>query len=92
MRIYIGNISPSVTEKDIQQAFSAFGDIQAVNIVRARPSGDSLGYGFVIMPHLAQAQEAIEAMNNREFHGQPICVEKGRRGLIKPGQSHRRKK
>ncbi len=92
MRIYIGHLPPSVTEKDIQQAFTPFGDVQAVNIVKAKSSGDSLGYGFVIMPLVEQAQKAIAAMNNREFHGRPIRVEKGKHRLIKPGPPHKRRK
>ena len=79
-KLYIGNLSLQTTEQDLQNAFEAFGGVQSVNIVRAKSSGDSLGYGFVMMPGWEDAVNAIKAMNGHEFKGQLIKVELGKRG------------
>jgi len=50
MNIYVGNLSPETTEDDLRQAFAAFGQVRAVNIVRDRDSSESRGFGFVGMP------------------------------------------
>jgi len=87
MKIYIGNLSQQITEQDLHQAFEAFGEIRFVNIIKARPSGESLGYGFVIMPNWREATDAIGAMEGRELMGKTIKVEKG----LKRGWVHKRR-
>jgi RNA recognition motif-containing protein len=78
-KIYVGNLSQQTTEQDLHQAFTAFGQVQSVNIVRARHSGDSVGYGFVNMAELQQAQAAITALQGQAFMGNTIKVEMGQK-------------
>ena len=78
-KVYVGNLSQQTTEEDLHQAFAAFGEVRSVNIVRARPSGDSLGYGFVTMPNWNQAKNAITAMRGHAFMGKTIRVEMGQK-------------
>ena len=47
MNIYVGNLSQDVTEDDLRQAFEASGQVESVNIVKDRFSGESRGFGFV---------------------------------------------
>ncbi|MHC4646969.1 MAG: RNA recognition motif domain-containing protein [Planctomycetota bacterium] len=39
MNIYVGNLSPDVTEDDLRQAFEAFGTVETVSIIKDRFSG-----------------------------------------------------
>jgi len=78
VNIYVGNLSSEITEDDLRQAFAAFGQVRFVNIVRDGASGESRGFGFVSMPSMSEAQEAIAEMNGKDLKGQAVKVEKGR--------------
>jgi len=78
MNIYVGNLSDDVTEDDLRESFSAFGQIRTINIVKDKVSGVSRGFGFVTMPVTNEAQKAIQEMNGKDLKGQPVKVEEGR--------------
>ncbi len=73
MKIYVGNLSYQVDENDLREAFSAFGEVNAVNIIKDRYTGQSRGFAFVEMPDSA-AQDAISALNDKEIKGRSIKV------------------
>ena len=74
MNIYVGNMAPETTEDDLRQAFEAFGQVDNVNVIRDRVSGESRGFGFVEMPTRTEAQTAIEEMNEKDLKGRVISV------------------
>ena len=74
MNFYIGNLSTSITEADLKNAFAVFGTVSEVKIVKDRFSGLSKGYGFVEMPDNSEADKATKALNNREMKGQRIKI------------------
>lgn len=78
MNIYVGNLSLETTEDDLRQAFTAFGQVRSVNIVRDGASGESRGFGFVAMPSKNEAQTAINEMNGKDLKAHTIKVEEGR--------------
>ena len=72
--IYIGNISFQATEQDIEQAFSAYGQVERVQIVKDRESGQSRGFGFVEMPSKEEGQAAMTALNGKEMKGPVVFL------------------
>ena len=78
MNIYVGNLSHQATEDDLRQAFEAFGQIESVNIIKDRFSGESRGFGFVEMPSKQEAQKAIEEMNGKDLMGRALNVNEAR--------------
>jgi RNA recognition motif-containing protein len=78
MNIYAGNLSRDVTEDDLRQAFEAFGQVESVNIVKDRFSGESRGFGFVMMPSRNEAQAAIDGLNDKDLKGRNINVNEAR--------------
>jgi len=76
--IFVGNLSYQATEDDLQSAFSQFGAVERVSIVRDRESGQSRGFGFVEMPNDEEAGTAIMALNGREVKGRAIKVNEAR--------------
>jgi RNA recognition motif-containing protein len=74
MKIYVGNLSFDASEKDLQDAFGAFGQVSAANIIKDKFSGRSRGFGFVEMPTEAEARTAITEMNGKELKGRAIKV------------------
>jgi RNA recognition motif-containing protein len=78
MNIYIGNLPYNVSEEDLRDAFSQFGQVQSSNIITDKFSGRSKGFGFVDMPNDGEAREAIESMNDKDFKGRTIKVNEAR--------------
>jgi len=78
MNIYVGNLSPEVTEEELRKAFQAFGQVASVNIIKDRYSGQPRGFGFVEMPTKAEAQAAITGLTGKELKGQALSVNEAR--------------
>jgi len=78
VNIYVGNLSPQATEDDLRQAFEAFGQVESVNIIRDKFSGESRGFGFVEMPSKQEADKALEEMNGTDLMGSEVNVNEAR--------------
>ncbi len=78
MNIYVGNLSNQTTEDDLRQAFEAFGQVESVNIIKDKFSGESRGFGFVEIPSKEEAQKAIEEMNGKDLMGSAVNVNEAR--------------
>ena len=78
MNIYVGNLSFKSSEEDIRQAFSAFGEVKSVSIIKDKETGRSRGFAFVEMPSASEAQAAISAMNGKDFGGRVLTVNEAR--------------
>ncbi len=73
-RIYVGNLPYSVSDTDLQQNFSPFGDVLSASVMTDRDSGRSKGFGFVEMGNPAQAQAAIDGLNGQSVAGRALVV------------------
>ncbi len=78
MNIYVGNLARQTSEDDLRQAFEGFGQVESVNIIKDRFSGESRGFGFVEMPSKQEAQKAIEEMNGKDLMGRAVNVNEAR--------------
>jgi len=78
MNIYVGNLSREVTEEDLRQAFEALGQVESVNLIKDKFSGESRGFGFVQMPSKDEAQKALDEMNGKSLSGRSINVSEAR--------------
>lgn len=74
MNIYVGNLSRDVNEDELRVAFEAFGEVESTNIIKDKFSGESRGFGFVVMRSQEDAAKAIEGMNNTELKEMNIVV------------------
>ena len=74
MKIYVGNLSFDVTEEELREAFSEFGEVSSVNVITDKYSGQSKGFGFVEMENNSEAEEAIKALNESSLKGRDIKV------------------
>jgi cold-inducible RNA-binding protein len=84
-RLYVGNLSYSVSSSDLQQLFAAFGTVQSAEVVGDRDSGRSKGFGFVEMSTDQEAQAAIQGLNGQERDGRPLTVNEARPREERPG-------
>jgi len=77
-RLYVGNLSYSVTSESLEELFSQFGTVQSAQVVQDRDSGRSKGFGFVEMGDDNAAQEAIRGLNEKEVDGRNLTVNEAR--------------
>lgn len=73
MNIYVGNLSRSTTEADTRKLFEPYGEVDSVDLITDRYSGEFRGFGFVGMGDKG-AREAIVALNMKEVGGRNIKV------------------
>jgi RNA recognition motif-containing protein len=76
--LFIGNLSYSATENDLQDYFTAAGTVLSVNIIQDRATGRSRGFGFVEMASDEDAKKAITDFHNKEFQGRALTVNEAR--------------
>lgn len=74
MNMYVGNLALDVTETDLTELFSEFGEVASVKLINDRFSGRSKGYGFVEMPNNSEADKAIKALNKTLIKGKDIKI------------------
>lgn len=74
MNIYVGNLPYNISEDDLKSTFSEFGEVETVNIIKDKFSGQSKGFGFVEMPSNSEADKAIKALNDTALKGRNIKV------------------
>lgn len=77
-KLFIGNLSYDVTDEDLKEAFSQFGEIASASVVKDRDSGRSKGFGFIEFAAEESALKAKEAMNGKNFNGRTIKVDEAR--------------
>ena len=73
-KLYVGNLSFSVTHADLEQWFTRYGTVQSAQVVQDRDMQRSNGFGFVEMDTDAQAEAAIQGLNDHEHGGQRLKV------------------
>ena len=78
MNIYVGNIAWSMTEDELNALFSEFGSVSSAKIITDKYSGRSKGFGFVEMDNDAEAEAAIEALNDSDQNGRNLRVNQDR--------------
>jgi RNA recognition motif-containing protein len=78
MNIYVGNLSFDATEADVEQAFSEFGAVKSVSIVKDRDTGRSRGFAFVEMHDQQAGQRAIQGLNEQQIAGRAVTVNEAR--------------
>jgi len=71
-KLYVGNLSYSVTSEELEELFSGHGEVKQVNIIQGR------GFGFVEMSSPSEAEKAREALNGSDFKGRSLKVEEAR--------------
>jgi len=89
MNMYIGNLAYDVTEDDLKNAFSEFGEVSNVKIIIDKFSGRSKGFGFVEMPSNSEADQAIKALNGKMLSGRSIKVNQAEAKRKRPQRRHR---
>jgi len=78
MNIYVGNLSYSMSESELREAFAAYGEVSSVKILIDRETGRSRGFGFVEMPNQKEAELAVAQLNGKDVGGRALRVNEAR--------------
>jgi len=78
MNIYVGNLSYSLSESELRDAFAAYGEVSSVKVLMDRETGRSRGFGFVEMPNQSEAETAVAEVNGKDVGGRPLRVNEAR--------------
>src|SRR5579864_9087566 len=76
--IYVGNLDFNVSEDELRQAFSAYGQVENVTILKDRDTGQPRGFGFVEMANDEEADKAISGMNGAQIGSRALNVNEAR--------------
>ena len=71
-KLYVGNLSYSVTNGELEELFSKYGEVKQVNIIEGK------GFGFVEMSTPEEAEKAKGELNDFEFKGRTMKVDEAR--------------
>ena len=78
MKLYVGNLSYSTTEAQLQELFSQHGEVTSVSLVMDRETGRPRGFGFVEFASDESARAAIAALSGKNVDGRDLTVNEAR--------------
>jgi RNA recognition motif-containing protein len=86
MNLFVGNLSPETTDVDLRTAFSEFGEIVSVKVLKDMNTGESRGFGFVEMADKFHSFDAIDNLDCTYMLGNIISVKEAKQktGDAKP--------
>lgn len=73
-KLYVGNLPFQTTEADLQALFESSGQVQSINVVRDRATGQARGFAFVEMSDAEGAQRAIAELDKHQYGGRALTV------------------
>ena len=71
-KLYVGNLSYSVTDEQLEGLFSPHGKVKSANVIGNK------GFGFVELSDNAEAEKAKEALDGTDFEGRNLKVDEAR--------------
>nr|ACA35266.1 nuclear transport family protein [Cucumis sativus] len=73
-KLFVGNLSWSVTSEILTQAFQEYGNVVGARVIYDGETGKSRGYGFVSYSTKSEMETALETINELELEGRVIRV------------------
>jgi RNA recognition motif-containing protein len=78
MNIYVGGLSPDVSEQELRQTFGAYGQVTSATIIKDKFTGEPRGFGFVEMASKTEGDAAIAGLNGKQLGGRTVTVNEAR--------------
>ena len=76
--IFVGNLSYQTTQEELHAIFAQYGNVERVNIVTDRDTGQPRGFAFIEMSDAREAETAIAQLNGSELRGRALNVNEAR--------------
>ena len=74
-KLFVGNLAYAVTDDELRELFAQAGTCESVSIVIDRDTGQSRGFGFVVMATADDAERAKRQLDGTEVHGRRLRVD-----------------
>lgn len=76
MKLFIGSLPYNITETELTDIFSVYGNVVSAKLIIDHFSGRPKGFGFVEMETRSEGHKAMEDLNGKEYkHRRLICNE-----------------
>jgi polyadenylate-binding protein len=72
--LYVGDLLPTVTEANLFEIFTNVGHIASIRVCRDHLTKRSLGYAYVNYLQVADAERALDTLNNTLIKGRPCRI------------------
>ena len=76
MELYVGNLPQTITSQRLRELFEQYGSVSSVDIMKDRRTGESRGFGFVVMDDPRSANRAIAGISRTAIAGHALRVER----------------
>jgi len=83
-KLYVGNLSYSVTDEQLKELFSKYGQVKSANVIGNK------GFGFVELVNASEAEKAKEALDGTDFEGRNLKVDGARPQRERTNSNYRR--
>ena len=86
MKLHIANLSPKVTEQQLEQLFAPFGKVLSIELNWVETAGRTAGSAVVEM-HATEAMAAVKDINGRAFRNRRLYItpiNESKKDAIKP--------
>lgn len=84
MNMYVSNLAFQTSDDDLRKLFEQFGQVTSAKIITDRETGRSRGFGFVKMDSDAEANAAMNKLNEKEIDGRLMSVTVAREKTSRP--------
>lgn len=85
-KIYIGNLSFSVSESTLESFIRELGiDVQKVTLIRDQETGQSRGFGFAELGDQEDVANVVSRLNGKDLEGRTLKVDEARERAPRPG-------
>lgn len=74
MNIYVGNLSSSVKQSDLQHMFHGLGQILYTKLAEAKNDDTDRGYAFIYVPNDDHARDVVASLNGAVLKGEKLTV------------------
>jgi len=79
-KLYVGNLSYSITNDQLKELFSQYGEVKVANVIEGK------GFGFVEMANGDEAEKAKVGLNGSDFKGRAIRIEEAKPQKPRPSR------
>ena len=71
-KLFVGNLTYSVTTEDLEQLFSSYGEVVEAKVIEGK------GFAFVEMSDESEAENAKDKLNGSDFKGRTLNVDEAK--------------
>ncbi len=77
-KLFVGGIPWATTSDDLKELFGQYGAVASAAVITDKVTGRSRGFAFVEFENEADAETAINALNNKDYNGRTLVVKEAR--------------